>query len=172
MGLFFFKPYKEKIANKLYDCFFEKENLIYTFKTDKDSKDEFTIIVSSSGIFLFSIYKNEGEIASFFKKKDEFLKIDDLNNGYISISNPYFNLIEVQDFIISNLKDKTDINLKFYLIPIFDNLKKLKENDEVYSIKTFKKFLKNISQIYNNREVDELTNLVKEINTYECAENA
>ena len=146
MGLFFFKPYKEKIANKLYDCFFEKENLIYTFKTDKDSKDEFTIIVSSSGIFLFSIYKNEGEIASFFKKKDEFLKIDDLNNGYISISNPYFNLIEVQDFIISNLKDKTDINLKFYLIPIFDNLKKLKENDEVYSIKTFKKFLKNCAE--------------------------
>lgn len=169
MGLFFFKPYKEKIANKLYDCFFEKENLIYNFKIAKDDPHEFSIIVASSGIFIFYIGNNEGEIANYFKETDEFLKIDDNYKGIVDIENPYLSLKEAEDYIKENFKE--NLNFVCYLIPLFNNLKKVKEDDKIFTIKTFKKILKNTTQIYNNREVDEITSLIKEINKYEHIEN-
>lgn len=165
MGLFFFKPYKEKIANKLYDCFFEKENLIYNFKISKEDINEYTIIVTSSGIFIFFIGNNEGEIASFFHENDDELKIIDNYKGLVNLKNPYKNLKEVEDYFKANLKG--NFKIVCYLIPLFNDLKKVKEDDKIFTLKTFKKILKNITQIYNNKEVDELTSLIKEINKYE-----
>lgn len=169
MGLFFFKPYKEKIANKLYECFFEKENLIYNFKISKDDLNEYTIIVASSGIFIFLIENCEGEIASFFNQNDEILKIDDYYKGLITLKNPYLDLKEVEDYLKRNIKE--NLNIVCYLIPLFNNLKKVKEDDKIFTLKTFKKILKNTTQIYNNREVDELTSKIKEINKYEYTKN-
>ncbi len=170
MGLFFNKPYKEKVANKLYECLFEKENLIYNFKINNEDEYDFTIIIASSGIYLFDIIPNEGELISYVKKEDEFIKIDDRYKGVIEIENPYKKLAKLEEFLRINLSKFN--NLELYSYPIFDRFKKVKEYEEIFTIKIMKRILKNTVQIYNNEVVDEITSKIKELNKYESTQNA
>lgn len=153
MGIFFKKDKKEKLIDKLYNSFYEKENLIVNYKYLNDVVD--AIIVTKKGIFLFLIYVNDIGITKFSLKKDIWV-ID----NEISIENPIKLLEKIKTHILSILHDD---KLPIFLCPIFNKLDNNYETD-IFTIKDFRKFIDDIPLILESDEINEYTKIIKEDN--------
>lgn len=161
----FKKNYKDKISIKLWNSFFDKENVIYEYKINDYHVD--LIIVTSTGIYLFLIYSIKGIIKG--KKEDdmwiEVTNVDQGNNvvkeEVSSFLNPFINLNGVKKEL-EKILDKDFIPI--YIYPIFDNLKLDKQEieEEIHTLHTFKESIKGRKKILTNEEINEYTKLIKQ----------
>lgn len=154
MGILFYKKtYKEKIIIKIWNSFFEKENLIENIKIDNKNID--LILVATSGIYLFKIFENKGKISGNnynLKWKEE------KNNGeIIEFLNPINELKEMEKIINKKLNSSYEMNL----IPLFNESKSI--NESSFNIKKLKNFIEFKKHIFNVIEVNEITNKIKSI---------
>ncbi len=151
MGIIFTKSKKEKMIIKLYNSFYEKENLIHDYKYKDDLTD--AIIVTKKGIFLFKIFLNK-ENLSKFNLKESLWVVDNI----VSIENPIKTLNEVKNHIFDLLNDST---LPIFVCPIFNKLDNDSE-DLIFNIKGFRNFIDKLPQILNNDDINEFTKIIKE----------
>ena len=153
MGVIFTKSKKEKVIIKLYNSFYEKENLIHDYKFNNDVAD--AIIVTKKGIFLFKIFLNESELTKFSLKDS--LWVVDQN---LSIENPIKILNSIKYHILELLNDSS---LPVFVCPVFKKLDSDSE-DLIFTVKGFRNFIEKLPQILNNDEINEFTKIIKEDN--------
>lgn len=154
MGILFYKKtYKEKIIIKIWNSFFEKENLIENIKIDNKNID--LILVATSGIYLFKIYENKGKICG---NNNDLKWKEEKNNGeIIEFLNPINELKEMEKIINKKLNSSYEMNL----IPLFNESKSI--NESSFNIKKLKNFIEFKKHIFNVIEVNEITNKIKSI---------
>lgn len=161
----FKKNYKEKISIKLWNSFFDKENVIYEYKINDYHVD--LIIVTSTGIYLFLIYSIK-EIIKGKKEDDMWIEVTNIDQGnnvvkeeVSSFLNPFINLNVVKKEL-EKILDKDFIPI--YIYPIFDNLKLDKQEieGEIYTLHTFKESIKGRKKVLTNEEINEYTKLIKQ----------
>ena len=152
MGLIFTKDKKEKIINKIYNSFYEKENLIIKIKFDDLECD--AIIVTKKGIFIFEIITNSYPLDKY-QLNDELWIIDENT----SIKNPLIKLNLIKEKILEILKEYS-LDNNIYLCPIFNKL----DNDSeeiIFNLKGFKRYIEKINNVFNNDEINFYTSLIK-----------
>lgn len=152
MGLIFTKDKKEKIINKIYNSFYEKENLITKIKFDDLECD--AIIVTKKGIFIFEIITNSYSLDKY-QLNDELWIIDEKT----SIKNPLIKLNLIKEKILEILKEYS-LDNNIYLCPIFNKL----DNDSeeiIFNLKGFKRYIEKINNVFNNDEINFYTSLIK-----------
>ncbi len=154
MGIIFTRDKKEKLINKLYNSFYEKENLLTNIKIDDLTCD--SIIVTKKGIFLFKIFINNEELSKF-SLKDDLWTID----HNISIENPVKELGIFKDKLINVLNDPS-LSKFIYICPIFNKLDRDYE-EIIFTLKGFKKYIDKLEFIFNNEEINHYTELIKNI---------
>ncbi len=151
MGIIFTKSKKEKVIIKLYNSFYEKENLIHDYKFNNDVAD--AIIVTKKGIFLFKIFLNKSELTKF-SLKDPLWVVD----SNLSIENPIKILNSIKDHILEILNESS---LPVFVCPIFNKLDNDSE-DLIFNIKGFRNYIDKLPQILNNDDINEFTKIIKE----------
>ncbi len=152
MGLIFTKDKKEKIINKIYNSFYEKENLITKIKFDDLECD--AIIVTKKGIFIFEIITNSYSLDKY-QLNDELWIIDENT----SIKNPLIKLNLIKEKILEILNEYS-LDNNIYLCPIFNKL----DNDSeeiIFNLKGFKRYIEKIKNVFNNDEINFYTSLIK-----------
>lgn len=152
MGLIFTKDKKEKIINKIYNSFYEKENLITKIKFDDLECD--AIIVTKKGIFIFEIITNSYSLDKY-QLNDELWIIDEKK----SIKNPLIKLNLIKEKILEILNEYS-LDNNIYLCPIFNKL----DNDSeeiIFNLKGFKRYIEKINNVFNNDEINFYTSLIK-----------
>ena len=153
MGIIFTKSKKEKLIIKLYNSFYEKENLIHDYKYNNDIVD--AIIVTKKGIFLFKIFLNKDGLSKF-NLREPLWMVDEV----ISIENPIKVLNDVKTHILDILNDTS---LPIFICPIFNKLDNDSE-DLIFNIKGFRNFIDKLPQILNNDEINEFSKIIKDDN--------
>lgn len=153
MGIIFTKSKKEKLIIKLYNSFYEKENLIHDYKYNNDIVD--AIIVTKKGIFLFKIFLNKDGLSKF-NLREPLWMVD----GVVSIENPIKVLNEVKTHILDILNDTS---LPIFICPIFNKLDNDSE-DLIFNIKGFRNFIDKLPQILNIDEINEFSKIIKDDN--------
>lgn len=151
--LFYKKTYKEKIIIKIWNSFFEKENLIENKSINNKNID--LILVATSGIYLFKIFQNKGNVIGNIN--DEIWKEEKNNGEVISFQNPINELEEIEKLI----NEKLNSSLKMNLIPIFNESKNIPEC--AFNIKKLKNFVDNKKHILSVEEVNKITEDIKSI---------
>lgn len=152
MGLIFTKDKKEKIINKIYNSFYEKENLITKIKFNDLECD--AIIVTKKGIFIFEIITNSYSLDKY-QLNDELWIIDENT----SIKNPLIKLNLIKEKILEILNEYS-LDNNIYLCPIFNKL----DNDSeeiIFNLKGFKRYIEKIKNVFNNDEINFYTSLIK-----------
>lgn len=145
MGFIFNKSKKDKVVIKLWNSFWEKEKLIENYVFDNEKAD--AIIVTRTGIYLFKIFTEKGELTKY-GLKDKYWIFNGKEQS--TIINPIISLQKIENHLRNVFHDS---NVPIFICNIFSE-SKFTLNEYIYNVSSFRDSLLNNKKCLSNEDVN------------------